>query len=50
MKSTQTISIDADVLKLAKQFLLGRLSSICEEAIRKELVKGGNLYETKRKK
>jgi hypothetical protein len=37
MKSNLTVSIDVDVLEQAQNKLSGRLSEICEEALKKEL-------------
>ena len=39
MKSNLTVSIEADVLEKAQQKLFGKLSEICEDAIKKALAK-----------
>ena len=39
MKSNLTVSIEADILEEAQTKLYGRLSEICEDAIKKALKK-----------
>jgi hypothetical protein len=39
MKTNLTVSIDTDILEQAQIKLIGKLSSICQSAIEKELKK-----------